>query len=245
MGQQCYELKVKFKGKEIPYDKVNYVFSDSDRRALALCIYLAKILSLPDEDKAKAILILDDPVTSFDNERITLIINKLDELKQMVKQLIITTHYKGMASKAVRKFRQSAKSIQLMHGANGIEINAIDNDAMMATEHDLAFDRIKAFVDREINENIITELRPFFEEEIRNRFKKQLCDLGRSKSDLSECITALKDGNFISQELGIRLHAMRDSLNQPMHEIGQQAIENTRSIATQMLLMIYEQLAPT
>lgn len=242
--QVIYELRVKFKGQDIPFDKLNYVFSESDRRALALCVFLAKILSLPDQEKAKAILVLDDPVTSFDNERITLILNKLDEFNRIVKQLIITTHYKGMASKAVRKFRHCTKSVRLMHGANGIEISAVNNDTMMATEHDLAFDRIKAFVGREINENIITELRPFFEEEVRSRFKKQLSDLGESRSDLSVCITGLKNNNFISQELEARLHAMRDSFNTPMHEIGQQAIENTRSIATQMLTLIYEQLSP-
>jgi wobble nucleotide-excising tRNase len=100
--QVIYDLRVKFKGEDIPIDKINTVFSESDRRALALCIFLAKVMSLPAEEKAKAILVLDDPVTSFDNERIALILNKLDELQRTIKQLIITTHYKGMAAKAVK-----------------------------------------------------------------------------------------------------------------------------------------------
>lgn len=87
--QLIYELRIIFKEDNIPRDKVNFVFSESDRRALALCIFLAKILNLSIEDKKKAILVLDDPVTSFDNERITLILDKLYELTHHVKQLII------------------------------------------------------------------------------------------------------------------------------------------------------------
>ncbi len=242
--QVVYELRVKFKGKSIPVDKINYVFSESDRRALALCIFLAKILSLSPENKSKAILVFDDPVTSFDNERITLILNKFYELQRDVKQIIITTHYKGMASKAVKKFRQIAKSIKLMHGANGIEINAVDNDSMTASDHDIAFDRIKAFVERATNDNISTELRPFFEEEIRGRYKKQLAELGIIKEDLSVCINTLRDNRIISEELATRLNALRDSLNTPMHEIGQDAVENTRAIAGQILDVVYNQLTP-
>ncbi len=103
---------------------------------------------------------------------------------------------------------------------------------MTATEHDVAFDRIKAFVDRATNDNIITELRPFFEVEIRGRYKKQLAELGVSKEDLSVCITTLCNNGIVSNALAARLNALRDSLNTPMHEIGQDALENTRSIAS-------------
>lgn len=242
--QVVYELRINFKGQDVPVDKVNYVFSESDRRALALCVFLAKILSLSPEEKSKAILVFDDPVTSFDNERITLILNKFDELIQNVKQLIITTHYKGMASKAVRKFRQVAKSIKLTQGINGIEMNVVENDTMTASDHDVAFDRIKSFAGRATNDNIMTELRPFFEEEIRGRYKNQLIELGNSKDDLAVCINALRDNDIMSAALATELNAIRDSLNVPMHEIGQDAVENTRAVAVQILDVVYNRLTP-
>ena len=183
-------------------------------------------------------------MTSFDNERITLILNKFGEIQPLVKQLLITTHYKGMASKAAKKFRQNAKSIKITHGANGIEFEEVGNDYMMATDHDLCFDRIKAFVVRETNEDISTVLRPFLEEEIRARFRKQLSELGHSKSDLSICIDTLRDNNVILPELASRLSQIRDSLNTPMHGITQEAIENTRSVATQILNIVYDDLTP-
>ncbi|MFT6164676.1 MAG: wobble nucleotide-excising tRNase [Zhongshania aliphaticivorans] len=242
--QVVYELKVKFRGHDIPPEKVNFVFSESDRRALALCLFLAKVLSLETDEQGKSILVLDDPVTSFDNERITLILNKFGEIQPLVKQLLITTHYKGMASKAAKKFRQSAKSIKLTHGANGIEFEEVGNDYMMATDHDLCFDRIKAFVGRATNDNISTVLRPFLEEEVRARFKKQLSELGHGKSDLSVCIDALRDNNVISPQLASRLGHIRDSLNNPMHDLTQDAIENTRSVAAQILNVVYDDLTP-
>lgn len=240
--QVIYDLRVKFKGEDIPANKINTVFSESDRRALALCIFLAKVMSLSEDERAKAILVLDDPVTSFDNERIALILNKLDELQRTIKQLVITTHYKGMAAKAVKKFRRNAKSLKLVHSSDTCSIEAVDNDYLLATEHDFAFDRIKAFVDRETNEDMLTTLRPFFEEEIRHRFKKQLLELGEAKSDLSVCTVALRDNGFISVDLEARLSAIRDTLNTPMHEIGANALENTRKLAEQVLDVVYNQL---
>jgi hypothetical protein len=235
-------LKVRFKGVDIPADKINTVFSESDRRALALCIFLAKVMSLAPEEKAKAILVMDDPVTSFDNERIALILNKLDELQRIVKQLVITTHYKGMASKAVKKFRRCAKSVKLVHGVDTCSIEEVDIDDMMATEHDIAFDRIKAFVNRETNVDILTSLRPFFEEEIRHRYKKQLGELGHAKADLSVCTAALRDHGIMTSELEARLSAIRDTLNTPMHEIGGDALENTRTLAGDILDVVYNGL---
>lgn len=240
--QVIYDLRVKFRGEDIPADQVNTVFSESDRRALALCIFLAKVMSLSVEERAKAILVLDDPVTSFDNERIALILNKLDELQRTVKQLIITTHYKGMAAQVVKKFKRCAKSVKLVHGVDTCLLEEVDNDDMMATEYDLAFDRIKAFVNRETNEDILTTLRPFFEEEIRHRFKKQLLELGMAKSDLSACTVALRDSGFITVELEASLSSIRDTLNTPMHEIGNDALENTRALAEQILNIVYNDL---
>ncbi|EGN75175.1 hypothetical protein A28LD_1190 [Idiomarina sp. A28L] len=241
--QVIYDLRVKFKGEDIPADKINTVFSESDRRALALCIFLAKVMSLSAEERAKAILVLDDPVTSFDNERIELILIKLDELHRTVKQLIVTTHYKGMATKTAKKFRHCAKAINLVHGEQTCSINEVGIADMIASDHDIAFDTIKAFVDRETHINIRTSLRPFLESEIRFRFKKALVELGKSTlSDLSPCIEALKNNGNISPDVEARVTSIINSLNTPMHEIGGDPLENTRSLAEQILNVVYNDL---
>ena len=126
-----------------------------------------------------------------------------------------------------------------------IEFNEVGNDYMMATDYDLCFQRIRAFVGRATNNNIFTVLRLFLEEEIRSRFKKQLSELGHSNSDLSVCIDALRDKNCIDSRIAAKLSTIRDSLNNPMHEITQDAIENTRSVARQILDVVYDSLTPT
>lgn len=243
--QVLFDLRVKFKGEDIPVDKINTVFSESDRRALALCIFLSKVLSLSQENRAKAILVLDDPVTSFDNERISLILNKFDELQRGIKQLIITTHYKGMAAKTVKKFKNVVGSIIIKDNASGYTLESVDNDKMMASAHDIAFDKIKSFSNSETNDDIVRDLRPFLEEEIRHRFKKQLIELGVIKDDLSGWITALERNNYISSLLANRLHAIRNTLNNPMHEIGDDPIDNNRSLARQILDVTYNELTPS
>lgn len=238
-----YDLRVKFKGEEIPPDKISTVFSESDRRALALCIFLAKIASLPPEEQSKAILIMDDPVTSFDNERIELILIKLDELHRLVKQLIITTHYKGMAAKTAKKFRHCANAIRLVNGNDTCEIHSVELKDMIATDHDLAFDKIKAFVERETHEDLRTSLRPFLESEIRSRFKKPLIESGKTPlSDLSPCVEVLTTNGNIRPDIAARLSSIINSLNTPMHEIGGDPIENARSLAEQILNIVYNEL---
>jgi predicted amino acid dehydrogenase len=49
-------------------------------------------------------------------------------------------------SEAAKKFLQNAKAIKLTQGANGIKFEEVGNDHIMATDHDLCFDRINAFV---------------------------------------------------------------------------------------------------
>ncbi len=201
------------------------------------------VISLPLVERAKTILVMDDPVTSFDNERIELILIKMDELHRSVKQLIITNHYKGMAAKTAKKFRCCAKVLKLVNGNDTCLIQSVEIGDMIASDHDIAFDRIKAFVERETHDDIRTSLRPFIESEIRFRFKRTLVELGKSLlSDLSPCIEALKNNGNITSDVEARLSSIINSLNTPMHEIGGDLIENTRSLAEQILNIVYSDL---
>src|SRR5699024_2711740 len=130
-----YELKVSFKGENINKDKFHCIFSESDRRALALSVYFAKINKLPEDERLKAILIMDDPVTSFDSERITSILGILYRLKSHVKQLIVTTHYKGMASSMMMKFSKEASAIKIIQTQNGSILKQATEAEMTETAH--------------------------------------------------------------------------------------------------------------
>lgn len=151
-----------------------------------------------------------------------------------------------MASKAIRTFKK-VKSINLIQGEgeNGIEMIAVDNDSMMATAHDIAFNKINDFVNRVSNCNVLTELRPFLEEEIRIRYKKQLTTLGVSKKTFHKRITALSDKGIISSALAKKLSNLRNSLNIGMHVLSSHStIEDVRSLAEETLNVIYDELTP-
>lgn len=237
-----YDLEVKFRDQLINNSKLNYLFSESDRRALALCIFLAKIYQLSDEEKRKSILIMDDPVTSFDNERISNILKMLFELKDSIKQIIITTHYKGMASAVMKKFTdvQALKIIRGAHGSNFVQTSKIE---MTATAHDERYMEIMDFVNRITQENKITKLRPFIETEMRKRYKLPLQNLNLTDNDsFNDCIEALKNNQYIEDSVATSLHSYRTTLNLPAHELDSWSLEDSRSYAEEMMNFIYEYL---
>ena len=237
-----YDLEVSFNGTKIPRLKMNCLFSESDRRALALCIYLAKISKLSAESKAKAILVMDDPVTSFDNERISSILNKLYEMSPYIKQLFITTHYRGMASTAIKKFENSS-ALKIIKLADGSNFAATSEAEMTATEHDDAFNEITAFVNNETQDNKILILRPFLETELRHRYKDQLRLHGATvRTKFSTCIDTLKENSIISESVAIEIHSFRTALNPPMHELMGMNIEDARNVATDMMNLIYNRM---
>ena len=59
------QIIASFSGTDITPERIKSFFSESDRRALALSIFLAKAKTLSDDEKANTILVLDDPVTGF------------------------------------------------------------------------------------------------------------------------------------------------------------------------------------
>ena len=237
-----YDLDVSFNGTTIPRNKMNCLFSESDRRALALCIYLAKINKLSEEDKAKAILVMDDPVTSFDNERISSILNKLYEISPSIKQLFITTHYRGMAAIAIKKFANTS-ALKIIKVANGSDFAATTEAEMTATEHDDAYNEITAFINNETQENKILILRPFLETELRHRYKDQLRANGATlRTDFSVCIDILKDSGTITEAVASEIHSFRTTFNPPMHQLMVMNIEDVRNTATNMMDLIYNRM---
>jgi wobble nucleotide-excising tRNase len=237
-----YDLEVNFNGTKISRNKMSCLFSESDRRALALCIYLAKIIKLSDEDKAKAILVMDDPVTSFDNERISSILNKLYEIVPSIKQLFITTHYRGMASTAIRKFANST-ALKIVKVTSGSDFSATTEAEMTATEHDDAYNEITAFINNETHDNQILKLRPFLETELRHRYKCQLISNGATlKTDFSVCIDLLRDNQVITELVATEIHSFRTTFNPPMHILIEMSIEDVRNTATNMMDLIYNRM---
>lgn len=237
-----YDLEVTFKGCPIDRNKLHCLFSESDRRALALCIFLAKIHQLPPIERAKAILVLDDPVTSFDNERISSILRILYTLNNSIKQLIITTHYKGMASAVMKKF-SDAQALKIVQLENGSMLVKATKDEMTATAHDERYMEIIDFIERRTTDNKFTKLRPFIEDEMRQRYRLSLSKIGlNDRTSFNDCIEGLKNNAYISDPVAESLHDFRTTLNLPAHELDLWTVDDSRSYAEQMMDFIYCEL---
>ena len=237
-----YDLEVTFKGCPIDRNKLHCLFSESDRRALALCIFLAKIHQLPLVDREKAILVLDDPVTSFDNERISSILRILYTLNNSIKQLIITTHYKGMASAVMKKF-SDAQALKIVQSENGSMLAKATKEEMTATAHDERYMEIIDFIERRTMDNKLTKLRPFIEDEMRQRYRLSLSKIGlNDRTSFNDCIEGLKNHDYISSTVAESLHDFRTTLNLPAHELELWTVDDSRSYAEQMMDFIYCEL---
>ena len=237
-----YDLEVRFKGQLIDNSKLHCLFSESDRRALALCIFLAKIQQLSGEDKAKAILVMDDPVTSFDNERISSILRILHTLEPSIKQMVITTHYKGMASAVMKKF-VDVSALKIYQDETGSKFISTTKAEMTATPHDERYAEIMAFIERRTQENQIGKLRLFIEDEMRQRYKLPLINLNLTeRNTFSECINALRDNNHISADVARSLDDYRTTLNGAAHELDPWSLEDSRGYSEGMMDFIYHQL---
>lgn len=238
-----YELDVSFNGKSVGKNKLNCLFSESDRRALALCIFLSKIYLLPNDEKSKAILIMDDPVTSFDEERISCILQKLYELQPYVKQMFITTHYKGMAAKTSQKFNLD-RILQIKQGQDGSNFEPLKVEQLIASDHERSYERIVDFINGvDTDKTIILSLRPYLESEFRSRYRKQLTDCNlNDRTDFSVCINRLAEDGILEEETARRIHGFRTALNEPMHVIREWTDEDMKSYAQDMLRLIYTEL---
>lgn len=237
-----YDIGVTFNGKEINRYKFNSLFSESDRRALALSIFLSKIELLPEVDRKKAILVMDDPVTSFDDERISNILQLLYQLKSRVKQIIITTHYKGMASSVIKQFKD-VKVIKIVHKADGSHLEPATKSEMKATAHDKAYSEIMDFIEFKTQDNKIKLLRPFLEAEVKSRYRHHFKMLKLNDSNsFGEHIKALKDNEIITPEIATSLEGYKDSLNIPSHELLLHSIDNCRAQAKDLMDFIYSEL---
>lgn len=240
-----YYLQVEFREKRIPEKELDKVFSESDRRALALSVFLTQVSCLSNEDKLNSIIILDDPVTSFDNNRITSVHREIVKLSKEIKQLIVLSHYEYDVSKFLKTYKKNMNIVFfIIENLKGESILSYgDSDFFMMNDHERSRDNILSFISEEVNE-LKNDLRVFLEMEIKLRFAKQINDNNIKASSLSELIDELFNISAISKEIKDDCHSWRTCLNPTHHTWTGDDIEDTRSTANTFMEFIYKKLSP-
>jgi wobble nucleotide-excising tRNase len=241
-----YYLKVKFNGKAIKEADLEYIFSESDRRALALSVFWASLSGIDKNEKQNTIVILDDPVTSFDSNRMTTVHQKIKELSASMRQVIMLSHYEQDVAGFLKVYRNifpiTFISIERESGTSTLKKADIEN--FIRNEHEKTRENILGFISGVINVHSQSDLRIFLESELEYRFAKQIKDFSINEHNLSDRIDKLNEKEIITNAIAQKLHGFREVLN-PRHHIWISSdIEDKRNTARQFMEFIYQELIP-
>jgi len=235
-----YSLKVEFHNKEIPNEQLRTIFSESDRRALALAIFFAKIELKEEEDKRKTIIVLDDPITSFDDNRTTNSINFFKNILDKSSQLIILTHYIHF----IKRFCEITKGNHITTKFFNIQQNSYTSyldeakrEEFISTEYEKTFMKIYGYINKKHSNCIKADLRPFLESYyLPIVFSKQIHDKNVDCSNLENMINGLFNQNNTIKN---KFHELRNTLNPDSHIFTSNNPEDVRNFAKDMFDFIY------
>ncbi|SMF96787.1 Wobble nucleotide-excising tRNase [Methylomagnum ishizawai] len=240
-----YFLKVLFKGQVIPEKDLASIFSESDRRALALAVFWSYLSNLDRQIKESLIVVLDDPVTSFDSDRITAVHQEIIKLYRQVRQVIILSHYDVNVARLLSDYRNHPICLlTIEHSNNTSLISPEDKEEFIKSEHERKTRELMKFADGQNNLHNPGDLRIFLEAEISFRYSRQLQTINAGKLQLGEKIDGLFDKGFISRLLADEAHNWRECLNPSHHTWTTNDIEDQRRTVGRFMDFIYTSLCP-
>lgn len=224
--KKVYGVKIYFRDKLI--DETRFCMSESDRRALALSVFLAKIRI---DNNPNSILILDDPVTSFDKDRMRNFISIINELKSnCFGQLIILMHYENFF-RLITKATEDKTLIKLVRDKDDHVFNEIyEDDDMFSNEYENALNHIIKFINAESNSIKENDVRIFFEKYLHNYYAYEISKNPSIKGGrLHDFILGLEKEKLISTATKEDLILKLKFLNDSSHSFADYPIEDQRS----------------
>lgn len=241
-----YFLKVKFCGETVTERELDRVLSESDRRALALSVFWSSFSNLSTDEKHKTIVILDDPVTSFDNNRITAVHQEIARMSDIVRQVVVLSHYDVEVSKFLSTYKDTKDVglIEIKLSPNGSTIEVADIDYFVMDEHARKTSAILSFISGTISSHNAGDLRIFLEKEINQRFASKIDVLQLTGTFLGEKIDGLNRGSAISDSVASEAHDWRINLNPDHHTWNSADIEDQRRTARRFMDFVYTRLVP-
>lgn len=245
-NKPIYSFKVKFKGTGIAESDLDKIFSESDRRSLGLSIFLASLDSLEDEDLGKTIIVFDDPVTSFDENRVGQTHSKLVKLADRCQQVIMLSHFKDGVANFLKVHGFSKSDIALIEikkNAQGSYLEVGNKNAFLKSAHHLNTEELIDFVERNIDK-LSCKPRVYLEEVLSLRFSKQIRKKQITNESLSKRIDALSEEKIVSQDIAKQLHDWREELNPEHHVWMDDDIENQRTTIASFLEFVFYELVP-
>lgn len=215
--KKIYTVKLKYKNKEI--EDLRFVLSDSDKRALALSIFLSKLKN--EDNLDKFIIVMDDPITSFDNERMSLFINILKEFDK-ANQIIVLTHYADFYKKLVELLyavKPLPSLLKIQHLSTTNKIVKIDrqSDTLLMDDFEEALYNMYAFIQSESHTYSSNDARTIMQKYLEYRFYCEIKEKNINSIKFEEFLKGLKNNNFINEDVFTRLNNKREEYNVNSH----------------------------
>ena len=217
------------------------IFSESDKRALALAVFMAKLECMPEDEKKNIILVLDDPITSFDDNRMRNVVNNLINVSDAVEQTFIFSHHFMFSKMFSDRYSDQINfyKIDRMTGeSNGLfEMNSREE---FMTGFDKAYLRVAKFNSSETKDMSENELRIFLEEYLKTVFAKQYAELNLEKEKLGVRIDELANLGLITPDVKTKLHYFRNELNSGSHTFQDNTIEDDRNFSIDFVTYLFD-----
>lgn len=240
--KRVYSLQVSFKGVRIPADRIAKTLSLSDKRSLALAIFITKLDTL--QDKQRKVVVLDDPVVSFDDNRIDASCVLFKELAREYGHLVVVTHYSSVVQK-MSMTRAEASYIEIYRDGTTSRLRLHDTSLLALSPHDRAYEEICVAIDAGGDAGRHRDLRPFMEEHLRTVFYKQIREVRLDKVMLRDLIDGLAIAGALSAASQTKLHDLRELFNPDHHSnVGETNPVAWRLNAQNLLELLYSDLYP-
>ncbi len=219
------EMRFSLNGVEISNDvsarslNMRTALSTSDRRVLALSLFLSKLESM--NNLPEQLVVLDDPFSSFDSPNRHSIMRELAELSKRVKQLIILTHDLRFGFKLSQALKKKDKEgvtilkIERQDKSSSIIKNFSDISAVDISDHLQRLETIEGYIEGQHQDakKAVKEARPVLERYLRTKYSNV-----HDCKNLGCIIGRMKAMNFIGEERIAILEDLNDYLPEFSHD---------------------------
>ena len=209
-GQPVYEPTIKFANEEITFDRLPFIFSDADRRALAFSIFISKLKKKSENELKNTIVFLDDPITSFDDNRISQTFIEIKNLRNCCRQLIIAAHHSRFLLDTYEKLKSlpdlNLKFLEMKRNGFGTIFVTVNDPKTRLDPHAQEIEKVERFINGGSDvsaSDVRRSLRPILQKELEWRFRKNL--KGVPIEGLGDIVNKLKERNAISDEIAKKI----------------------------------------
>ena len=241
--KKVFGISITYKGVVVT-EQSQSVFSESDRRALALAIFIAKIEKLTQDILDNTILIFDDPATSFDDNRIKSVISVIYGLTQKVNQTFIFAHHYSFIYNVflIHKTETTFFKIHPISDVSNLGIFDLNSDEEFGTEQCKRLIQIMKFNAGDCARITIPDLRIFMETYLDTVFAKHYYENGLAVLKFGERIDKYRELGVITESVALGLHGFRESFNPESHLCLSTNDEEIRTESCNLINFLFEKI---